>query len=357
MSEQRPALRDEHSRRIRSAQTAARAQVSGVTTMMQAAVAIPDYQTLMRPFLALFEDGEEHAVSHVRAMLAGEFALTDAEQAEMLPSGKGRMWNNRVGWAATYLYRSGLLERPRRSVYRITDRGRDVLAHHPQRVDNDVLGEFEEFRQFRFRAPSTGGSDVAALLPSARTIAPPDQDDQTPEERMDVAHAQLRSALAAELVDRIMEQDFAFFERLVMDVLGAMGYGRGQQLGGSGDEGFDGVINEDRLGLDRIYVQAKRWTDSVGRPAVQGFVGALAGRGATKGVFITTSTFSSGAKTFAEQVQARVILIDGQQLAQLMIEYDVGVSLATRYDVQRVDLDCFSADDEPSANPGEAPAV
>jgi restriction system protein len=161
---------------------------------------------------------------------------------------------------------------------------------------------------------------------------------------MDAAHKQLRGALAAELLDRVMEQDPAFFERLVVDVLQAMGYGRGQQLGGSGDEGFDGVINEDRLGLDQIYVQAKRWTDTVGRPAVQGFVGALAGRGAPKGVFITTSDFSAGARTYAAQVQARVILIDGQRLAQLMIEHDVGVSLGSRYDVKRVDLDYFADD-------------
>lgn len=311
-------------------------------------MAIPDYQTLMRPLLAAYEDGQERPVAQARDQLAAEFALTEDERAEMLPSGKGRKWNNRVGWAATYLYRSGLLERPRRSVYRITERGRLVLQQNPQRVDNDVLGAFEEFREFRFSATSVGGTSPPPSGAETTTPAPqtPDDHSQTPEERIDAAHKQLRAALAAELLDRILEQDPAFFERLVMDVLQAMGYGRGQQLGGSGDEGFDGVINEDRLGLDRIYVQAKRWTNTVGRPDVQGFVGALAGRGATKGVFITTSDFSAGARAYAEQVQARVILIDGQQLAQLMIEHDVGVSLGTRYDVKRLDLDYFA--DDPS---------
>lgn len=313
-------------------------------------VAIPDYQTLMRPLLAAYEDGQERPVAQAREMLASDFGLTDAERAEMLPSGKARKWNNRVGWAATYLYRAGLLERPRRSVYRITHRGRLVLQQNPNRVDNDVLGAFAEFREFRFSA-TPGGTQTPAPSGHPLTASPPASldADQTPEERMEAAHTELRTALAAELLDRIMDQDPTFFERLVMDVLGAMGYGRGQQLGGSGDEGFDGVINEDRLGLDRIYVQAKRWTDSVGRPAVQGFVGALAGRGATKGVFITTSSFSAGARSYADQVQARVILIDGQQLAQFMIEHDVGVSLATRHDVKRIDLDYFA--DDSSATP------
>lgn len=296
----------------------------------------------MRPLLAAYEDGQQRPVAEARDQLAAAFHLTDEERAEMLPSGKGRKWNNRVGWAATYLYRSGLLERPRRSVYRITDRGRTVLQQNPQRVDNDVLGVFEEFREFRFSATSGGAPGPPTSGAETAPTPQPRDDDQTPEERMDAAHKQLRAALAAELLDRVMEQDPAFFERLVMDVLQAMGYGRGQQLGGSGDEGFDGVIDEDRLGLDRIYVQAKRWTNTVGRPEVQGFVGALAGRGATKGVFITTSDFSAGAGAYAQQVQARVILMDGQQLAQLMIEHDVGVSLGTRYDVKRIDLDYFA---------------
>lgn len=309
---------------------------------MMREVPIPDYQSLMRPFLAAHLSGQDRAVGEVRAELAEHLGLTDEEQAQLLPSGKGRTWNNRVGWAATYLFRAGLLERPRRSVYRITPRGQDVLQQYPERVDNEVLAHFEEFQQFRV---SGGGPSAGPAGTSPGPVTPPPDSDTTPEERIEAAQGELRAALAAELLDRVMEQDFAFFERLVMDVLGRMGYGRGQQLGGSGDEGFDGVIDEDRLGLDRIYVQAKRWSNSVGRPDVQGFVGALAGRGATKGVFITTSTFTAGARAYVQQVAASVVLIDGKQLAELMIEYGVGVFVVSSYDVRRLDLDYFAGDE------------
>lgn len=308
-------------------------------------MAIPDYQTLMRPVLAAHEDGEEHAISAVRAMLADAFGLTENERAEMLPSGRSRTFDNRTGWATTYLYRAGLLERPKRSIYRITDRGRAVLAKHADRIDNTVLDEFDEFRAFRSGGPTGPGT--------APPPPPPQPLDETPEERMDAAAVQIRSALAAELLDRTMDQDPAFFERLVMDVLVAMGYGRGQQLGGTGDGGFDGVIDEDRLGLDRIYVQAKRWANPVGRPALQGFVGALAGRSSTKGVFITTSTFTSEARVYATSVAARIVLIDGAELARLMVDYGVGVSVDQRYEVKRIDLDYFTDDGSPVAMTAE----
>jgi restriction system protein len=307
-------------------------------------MAVPDYQTLMRPVLALHADGQEHAVSAVRDTLAVEFALTSTDLAEQLPSGRARTYVNRVGWAMTYLYRAGLLERPKRSVYRITKRGRAVLDEHPVRVDNEVLNAFEEFRQFRTRGASStpaGGSPP----PSPSLV-----DQETPEELMSAAHHQIRGALAADLLDRIMERDPAFFERLVIDVLEAMGYGgyegAAQRLGGTGDQGFDGVIDEDRLGLDRIYVQAKRWANPVGRPALQAFVGALAGRGASKGVFITTSAFTAEARSYVGAVQARVVLIDGPELDQLMVRHDVGVTLAQSFDVKKVDLDYFTPDDE-----------
>lgn len=311
-------------------------------------MAVPDYQMLMRPVLATHDDGQEHAVAELRANLANALGLTQEERSEMLPSGRTRTFDNRVGWAMTYLYRAGLLERPKRSVYRITDRGRQVLSTHPERVDNSVLESFEEFRAFR--SGSSVGSDP---LPPVPAVA---EDGETPEERMDLAFSQLRSALAAELLDRTMERDPFFFERLVMDVLTGMGYGAGQQLGGTGDEGFDGVIDEDRLGLDRIYVQAKRWANPVGRPALQAFVGALAGRGASKGVFITTSKFTGEATAYVQTVQARVVLIDGPQLARLMMDFGVGVSVAERYDVKRLDLDYFSDDDSPAATSAEVPA-
>jgi restriction system protein len=312
-------------------------------------MAVPDYQTLMRPVLAQYEDGDSKAVADARKAVASLFQLTQEDLDERLPSGQARTFSNRVGWAVTYLYRAGLLERPKRSVYRITERGRSVLRDHPQRVDNDVLDQFAEFRVFRDR--DTGEADRPQAF-----VVPPQSEAGTPQERMDAAHRQLESALAAELLDRIMDQPPSFFEQLVIDVLTAMGYGgsredAGERLGGTGDEGFDGVIREDRLGLDVIYVQAKRWANPVGRPAIQGFVGALAGRGVAKGVFITTSTFTEEARRYAAAVQARVILVDGGELAGLMIEHGVGVTPAHRYVVSRVDLDYFTED---GASPGSA---
>lgn len=302
--------------------------------------------------LAAYEGGQDRPIGEVRDALAAEFALTPAELEERLPSGRARTFVNRVGWAATYLYRAGLLERPRRSVYRITERGQEVLQRHPDRVDNDVLSQYEEFQRFRARSDGSGDRGSSPATPVSTSLQPSGEEDDTPEERIEAAYRELRSALAAELVDRVLEQPPDFFERLVMDVLSSMGYGRGQHLGGTGDEGFDGVIDEDRLGLDRIYVQAKRWTNPVGRPTVQGFVGALAGRGATKGVLITTSGFTAEARSYVEKVQARVVLIDGQELARLMMDYDVGVSVASRYDVKRVDLDYFAGEGVLTAEDG-----
>lgn len=311
-------------------------------------MAVPDYQTLMRPVLAQHDDDNEHAVRDVRASVAADFGLSEDDLAERLPSGRARTFDNRVGWATTYLYRAGLLSRTRRSHYRITGRGRQVLQSHPKSIDNNVLGQFQEFLDFRSRRDS---EPSPAPVATGVTLPVPSE-DETPQERMHSAYVELRDALAEELLDRIIEQDFAFFERLVIDVLTKMGYGSGEQLGGSGDGGVDGMVNEDRLGLDRIYVQAKRWTNSVSRPDVQGFVGALAGRGATKGVFITTSVFTQGAKDYVITVQPRIVLIDGKRLANLMLDYGVAVSTETEYSVMRLDLDYFA--DEGSAVPAEA---
>jgi restriction system protein len=290
-------------------------------------VAVPDFQTLMRPMLVLFADGAEQPVAAVRGALAEQFGLTPDDLAEELPSGRAKTFVNRVGWATTYLYRCGLLDRPSRSVYRITDRGRSVLESHPDRVDLSVLRQFKEFHEFvRPRhdqpvAPLADGVSAVAIV-----------EDATPEERVGNAYRELRSALAAELLDRVLDQSPEFFEQLVLDVLYAMGYGGRrhdavQRLGKSGDEGVDGVIREDTLGLDLIYVQAKRWRNPVSRPEIQKFVGALHGQRASKGVFITTSTFSADAASYADSITPRVILIDGKELAQLMIDHDVGVSV------------------------------
>lgn len=300
----------------------------------------------MRPILVALRDGAERSVEEVRAVLAAEFNLTAEDLAEQLPSGRAKTFNNRVGWATTYLYRCGLLARPRRSVYAITPRGETVLRQHVDRVDLGVLGQFEEFHEFRKAraAPAPGDSRTIAAAAGEHGVA-------TPEERITSADQELRSALAEELRDRIVEQAPSFLEQLVLDVLYAMGYGGSrpnatERLGQSGDEGIDGIIREDKLGLDRIYVQAKRWaTDrTVGRPEIQRFVGALHGQQASKGVFITTSSFSAEAIDYASHINPRVILIDGRELAQLMIDHGVGVAVMNRFEIKRIDSDYFAAE-------------
>lgn len=312
-------------------------------------MAVPDFQTLMRPLLALSEDGEPHAIADLRDSLGEQFNLTQEDLADRIPSGRVTTLQNRVGWAATYLYRCGLLERPRRAHYRITQRGRDVLASNPERIDLNVLRQFEEFGEFRRRS-----RPQAKNREDGRTQLATD-DSETPEEQMDDAHRELRSALAAELLDRVRERSWQFFEDLVLDVLRAMGYGgpRGatERLGRSGDEGVDGVIREDALGLDLIYIQAKKWANNVQRPDIQRFFGALHGQGAAKGVFITTSDFSPQAREYADSVTPRVILVNGQELADLMIDHSVGVTVEHAYEVKRLDLDYF-ASDESAESPG-----
>lgn len=311
---------------------------------------VPDFQTLMRPLLEFVSDGAERTNQEIRAALVETFALTEDDLAEQLPSGRARTFNNRVGWALTYLFRTNLLERPRRSTYRITPRGREVLAASPDRVDLKVLAQFDEFHEFRQARGSNSGAS-AAETPTEES----EPSTSTPEEQIDEAFKSLRSALAADLLDRIHEQTPTFFEQLVLDVLHGMGYGgahdAAERLGQSGDEGVDGVIREDELGLDLIYVQAKRWKNPVGRPEIQKFFGALHGKRATKGVFITTSSFSNEARTYADSVTPRVILVDGPQLTRLMIEYDVGVTVTKTYRLKRADLDYFVADDDDAAPP------
>lgn len=237
----------------------------------------------MRPLLASLEGGDERTITALRGGLAEEFSLGEEDLAELIPSGRVTTFQNRVGWAATYLYRTKLIDRPRRAVYRITDRGRRVLAANPTRIDLKVLAQFPELAEFR--QTKSAPTDSVDMLPASAA------DEETPEERIDRASRELRSALAAEPLDRVSEQSPAFFEQLVLDVLQRMGYGgrrddAAKRLGQSGDEGVDGVIREDRLGLDLIYVQAKRSKNVVGRPEIQKFFGALHGQRATKGVFI-----------------------------------------------------------------------
>lgn len=293
----------------------------------------------MRPLLEEYAAEGERGIADVRAVLATQFGLTEEERAERLPSGLARTFDNRVGWAATYLYRVGLLARPRRAVYAITERGREALAANPGRVDLAVLSQFPEFAEFRqtsgARRTRRGSVEVVVVT-----------ETQTPEERIDAAYQELRQALIADLRDRISSVPPSAFEDLVLDLLREMGYGDGTEhsrlrTGASGDAGIDGVIRQDRLGLDAVYVQAKRWESTVGRPVVQAFVGALQGARASKGIIFAASALSGEAQEYAASVSPRVILVDGERLAALMVDHNVGVSDRETYVVKRVDSDYF----------------
>lgn len=293
---------------------------------------VPDFQSILRPWLVLTADGEEHALQDVIAALGSVFELSDEERAEMLPSGFQAKFTNRVAWAATHLNKAGLIARVGRGRYRITDRGRSVLAGSTSLAMAD-LAKFPEYQEFKAR--SKGGG-----------LVPPALDDVTPIEAIDEAVLRVRSAVAMELVQRIKAAPPDFFERLVVDLLLAMGYGgsrrdAGQAVGRSGDGGIDGVIKEDRLGLDAVYIQAKRWEGPVGRPVVQMFAGSLDGQKANKGVLITTSSFTNDAREYVRSIGKRIVLIDGTDLAELLIDNEVGVITEATYRLVRVDPGFF----------------
>jgi len=303
-------------------------------------VAIPDYQSLMLPLLKFASDGREHSLRETIDGLAEVFGLTEDERKELLPSGQQRVFDNRVSWARTYLTKAGLLQKTRRGHYSIAPRGKTVLASNPDRVDAKYLDQFEEFRVFRAlrgtRSRPEDGSDSAAA-----------EQQTTPEEALESAYDRLRDSLAAEILQQVKAASPSLFENLVVELLLRMGYGgsrrdAGRSIGRSGDEGIDGIIKEDRLGLDIIYVQAKRWEAKVGRPEVQKFAGALQGQRARKGVMITTSTFSAEARDYVSKIDTKIVLIDGGELADLMIDHNLGVSPTARYEVKKLDLDYFT---------------
>lgn len=305
---------------------------------------IPDYQALMLPVLSIAAEGETRVPQAAEA-LADRLGLTNAEREEMLPSGKQRLLHNRVHWAKFYMSKAGLIDSPKRGVFVASDAGRALLATKPQRIDVDTLKGYPAFAEFYGQTGTSSRPDQVAATVAASNS------DATPEEQIDAAHAVLTAALKADLLQRVLEQSPAFFERLIVELLVAMGYGgshedAARQLGKSGDGGIDGVIDEDRLGLDRIYVQAKRYAagSAVGRPEVQGFVGSLVGLGASKGVFVTTSAFSKQAIDYAKALQQRVILIDGARLTELMVEFGVGVRTSRAIEVKRLDEDFFSGE-------------
>jgi restriction system protein len=294
----------------------------------------------MLPVVEAARDGRDHRVGGVVDQLADEFHLTDAERRALLPSGRAKLFYNRVAWAKTHLTQAGLLSSSGRGTFRITQTGLDVLANKPPRLDVKYLMQFDSYRAFRARGRENSGAALGAATEQAAA------ETETPEEAMDRAWALLRVQMADELLERIRAAPPAFFEQLVVDLLVAMGYGgsrvdAGESIGRSHDGGIDGIIKEDRLGLDAVYVQAKRWEGTVGRSTVQAFAGSLEGVRARKGVMLTTSTFSLEARDYIQRIEKRIVLIDGTMLAQLMLDYGVGVTAARTYTVPRIDLDYF----------------
>lgn len=301
---------------------------------------IPPFQEVMLPLLNDLARGERSGRETVDA-LALHFGLTAEELALRLPSGGQTKFVNRLAWAKAHLKAAGLVESPRRGVYRLTDRGRQILAARPGAINMAFLGQFPEYVAFRRGATEPAEATNNPVAPLA-----PANDERTPDDLIDEGYRQVRSTLAVDLRERIAEMSPSAFEQLVVDLLKGMGYGGPQEnsgivVGRGGDGGIDGLIREDRLGLETIYVQAKRWTNTVGRPEIQQFAGALQGQRARKGVFITASTFSAEARAFPASIQTTIVLIDGAQLAELMIDHDIGVTTAKRLDIKRIDSDYF----------------
>jgi restriction system protein len=300
-------------------------------------MSIPDYQSCMLPLLKYASDGNEHKFSDAVEDLAVSFKLSKEELEQLLPSGTQRLIANRIGWARTYLKKAGLLSAPRRSYFQITDRGKELLGKKPSAISTSDLAQYEEFVEFRQKNAHKDASEDEDLEASAYS---------TPEEALEYGYQKLTENLSDELIEQIMKCSAGFFERLVVELMVKMGYGGSLKeaasvVGKSGDEGIDGIIKEDKLGLDAIYIQAKRWTGVVGRPEIQKFAGALLGQKARKGIFITTSGFTKEATEYVKSLDAKIVLIDGVKLAQLMIENNLGINTVVTYEIKRVDSDYF----------------
>lgn len=301
-------------------------------------MAIPDYQTVMLPLLKLVAKHGKLKLKDARVMIADELNLSEQEKAALLPSGKQPIIYNRVGWASTYLRKAMLLALPQRGVMEITDRGKKVLSDIPPLINVKFLEQFPEFVVFRTVSDEEDVPKVTEAIDAA---------SGTPEEVLEEAHAQLKNQVLADIVEKLKTGSPQFFESLVVDTVVKMGYGgsrkdAGKAIGRSGDEGIDGIINEDRLGLDVIYLQAKRWEGNVGRPEIQKFAGALQGKRAKKGIFITTSDFTGESREFVKNIDAKIILISGRQMAELMWEHNIGLNTSATYEVKKLDLDYFS---------------
>lgn len=303
-------------------------------------MAIPDFQSIMRPVLATVQNGAPLALNELRERVADQFQLSEDERKERLPSGNQTVINNRVGWARTYLNKAGLLCIPAKGMVQITPGGLDALADGPERITVRWLKQFPEFANFHTAKPQV------ADLPAALDI---EISETTPDEQLAEAHQALMQSLADELLAQLRAATPSFFEQLVVDLMIAMGYGGSRKEAGkatqaTNDGGIDGIIKEDKLGLDVIYLQAKRWTNTVHRPEIDKFIGALTRQRARKGVFITTSDFSDGARTAALGLDIKVVLIDGVELARLMVENNLGVSVKQVYEVKQLDSDYFAGE-------------
>ncbi len=293
----------------------------------------------MLPLLKLLSDRQEHSYRDLIESLATRFGVTDEERKELLTSGTQAIFDNRVGWAKTYLKKAGLLDSPKRATFIITETGLQTLAKNPEKIDNKYLRQFPSFLEFQNSSRNNSDTEEVSVV---------EVNEQTPEENLDKAYQRIRKSLASELLNKVVELSPTFFERLVVELLVKMGYGgsikdAGKAIGKSGDEGIDGTIKEDKLGLDIIYIQAKRWKPGnvVGRPELHKFVGALAGQGAKKGIFITTSNFTKEASEYTPKNETKIVLIDGEHLAQLMIDYNLGCTTQQIYEVKKIDSDYF----------------
>lgn len=298
---------------------------------------IPDFQSLMRPLLAYLSDREVRGTAETVTALAREFALSEDELKALLPSGTQTVFKNRIAWAKSYLKQAGLVEAPARGKYRITDRGLEALKSSLP-INMKSLERYAEYQDFRGR--SRERTDGAETAPG---------ESETPEELIELGYNRLKAELASELLARIKACPPDFFEKLVVELLLAMGYGgsrkdAGEAVGRGGDGGVDGIIKEDRLGLDAIYIQAKMWEGAVGRPEIQKFAGALQGKRAKRGVFITTSDYTKDARAFADAIDTKIVLLDGNDLADLMIDFNVGVSPKAVYETKVIDSDYFEAE-------------
>ena len=298
---------------------------------------VPNYQRFLLPTLQQLGNGEEYPVRKIYDLVANQFQLSEEDRQQLLPSGRQKTYQNRIGWAILYLSKAGLIDKPKRGYAIITDRGRELLAQKPESLTSNSLKVFPEYQAF-----CQGNTKSDAIVTSTIVM----DTDRTPEEILQEAYLTLRSEVADEIIQLLKSSSPVFFERVVVDLLVSMGYGgsrkaAGKAIGGSGDGGVDGIISEDPLGLDNIYIQAKRWESNVGRPQVQAFAGSLEGFRSRKGVMITTSDFSKDAREYVTRIEKKIVLINGEMLAELMLDHNVGVSEKERFVIKRIDTDYF----------------